>query len=165
MTSRQRLVLPAVALVCYLASFFLPALYVKGQANTNGLSTYIGGLGAWFDGFFALFDRQYAWLANPLAAIALLLLLARAYRGALGVSLAALLVAQHTWMVVHTLIWGDEGGVTKYLVTSLGPGFYLWCSSFALLVVASVLGMLRDPPSPADDPISAMQIGRSRAIQ
>ena len=44
-------------------------------------------------------------------------------------------VAQHTWKVIGTQIWGDEGGVTKYLVLSLSLGFYLWTLSFLLLAL------------------------------
>jgi len=136
----RRLVLPVLAVVCFVASLFLPALYLKGMANTNGLPTYMSGVGAFFDGFFGLFDRQFAWLANPLAWLALALVLARRRVGGLVLSLAALVVAQHTWVLIGTQIWGDEGGVTKYLVTSLGPGFYLWCFSFLLLALAAIAG-------------------------
>jgi hypothetical protein len=139
----RRILLPLLAIVCYFASFFLPALYLKGQANTNGQPTYMSGLGAFFDGLFAMFGGQFAWCANPLAVLALTLLVSRLYIGSLVISLAALLVAQQTWAVVGTTISGDEGGVTKYLVTGLGPGFYLWSFSYLLLAIAAVMGRLR----------------------
>lgn len=139
MNSRlSRIVSCVVVVGCYLASFFLTTLNLVGKANTNGQPTSIGGLGAFFDGIFAMFDRQFAWMANPLAGLALLFFLARLYSVSLVVSLAALLVAQQTWRVVGTTISGDEGGVTQYLVTGLGPGFYLWSLSFLLLAALSL---------------------------
>ncbi len=153
MTSRRLRILPILAVLCYLTAFFLPTLYLTGQANTAGEKTSMVGLAAFFDGFFSLFDRQYAWLANPMALVALILLLVRAEIPALFFSLAALLIAQQTWVLVGTPIWGDEGGVTKYLVTSLGAGFYLWNFSFILLAVASLAGRFR--PAAAPDTMAA----------
>jgi uncharacterized membrane protein len=101
----------------------------------------MSGFAAFFSGFFALFDRQFAWLANPLGLIAPVLLLRRRYDAALLVSLAALLVAQQTWLLVGTVIWGDEAGVKKDLVTSLGLGFYFWLLAFLLLVFASLVSL------------------------
>jgi len=164
MTSLRRLILPILpilAIVCYITAFFLPALYLTGQANTTGEHTDMVGLAAFFDGFFGLFDRQYAWLANPLAALALILLFCRLRWLSLVFSVAALLFAQHTWVLPGTQIWGDEGGVTKYLVTSLGIGYYLWCFSFLLLAVASLVARFR----PVDQPDAIRPITSSaRAI-
>jgi hypothetical protein len=141
MISRLSRILLFVAGGCFVVAFFLPALYLTGQDNTAGQKTSMVGLAAFFDGFWALFDRQYAWLANPLAGLAVVGLLSRRGRRgvAFGLALAALLIAQHTWVVVGHTIWGDEGGVTKYLVTSLGVGVYLWSLSFLLLAVASLV--------------------------
>jgi hypothetical protein len=135
----RRVVFPLIAVACYVTSFFLPALYLTGKDHTAGQQTNMLGIMAFINGLFALFELQCAWLANPLAGLALMLLLVRAHVVSLVLSLAALVVAQHTWVLVGTTIIGDEGGVTKYLVNSLGPGFYLWCGSFLLLAVASLV--------------------------
>ena len=145
----HRILFPLVAVACYVAAFFLPTLYLTGQANTAGQQTSMVGLMAFINGFFALFELQCAWLANPLAFVALVLLLCRIHLVSLVFSLAALLIAQHTWAVVGTTISGDEGGVTKFLVTSLGPGFYVWCLSFLLLAVAALIGRFQRPREPA----------------
>jgi len=167
MTSRLSRILLFVAGGCYVVSFFLPALYLTGQANTSGQKTSMVGLAAFFDGAFALFDRQYAWLANPLAGLAVILLVRRAPAAgraravAVGLALAALLVAQHTWVVVGHTIWGDEGGVTKYLVTSLGVGFYLWCGSFLLLAAAALAARFRPAIKPTTGTPSVFAGGNS----
>jgi hypothetical protein len=137
----RRTLLPLVAVACYVTSFFLPALSLLGQANTQGQQTNMVGLMAFINGFFALFNLQSAWLANPLAWLALILLVLRLRLLALGLSVAALAVAQHTWVVVGTIISGDEGGVTKYLVTGLGAGFYFWSGSFLLLALGAAMNV------------------------
>src|SRR5881227_3314608 len=97
MPALRRLLLPLGAVVCYITAFFLPTLYLVGQANTLGEHTWMVGAVTFIDGFFAMFDRQYAWMANPLAVVALILLLCRVYLASLPLALAALAVAQHTW--------------------------------------------------------------------
>ena len=104
--------------------------------------------------FDDMLDHEWRRAQRSNAPLALILLVCRAYRAALCVALAAVLVGQHTWAVVGTTISGDEGGVTKYLVTSLGPGFYLWCGSFVLIAVAALIGRMQSrqsapPPLPA----------------
>ena len=138
--------IPAIAVVCYAAAFFLPALYLTGKEHTDGRQTDMVGLMAFINGLFALFNLQLAWLANPLAALALVLIFCRKHLLAMCAALAAVLVAQHTWAVVGTTISGDEGGVTKYLVTGLGPGFFLWCGSFLLLGIAALIARPTLPP-------------------
>jgi hypothetical protein len=156
----RRMLLAFLAVACYLVSFFLPALYLTGQANTQGQQTNMVGMMAFINGFFALFNMQLAWLGNGLGAIALILLLSRSYLAALVLSVAALAVAQHTWVVVGTIISGDEGGVTKYLVTGLGPGFYLWCGSFLLLAVAAIVSRLLE--SSKHDAVEAIVLADDR---
>jgi hypothetical protein len=142
MTLKQtRTLLVAGTVISYLVACATPALHLAGKENTTlGEPTSMIGLAALFSGFFALFEGQFAWLANPLGLVALILLFRRRYDSSLLLSLAALLVAQQTWFLVGTVIWGDEAGVKKDLVTSLGLGFYLWLVAFLLLVVASLVG-------------------------
>jgi hypothetical protein len=141
MTLKQtRSLLVAASIVSYVAACATPALHLAGRENTLGERSSMSGLAAFFSGFFALFEGQFAWLANPLGLIALILLFRRRYDASQLLSLAAFLVAQQTWFLVGTVIWGDEAGVKKELVTSLGPGFYLWLLGFLLLAVASRVG-------------------------
>jgi len=134
-----RTLLVAASIASYLVACATPALHLAGRENTLGELTPMSGFAGLFSGFFALFGGQFAWLANPLGLLALILLLRRHDNASLLASLAALLMAQHTWVFVGTVISGDEGGVKKYLVSSLGLGFYLWLVSFLLLAVASLV--------------------------
>lgn len=134
-----RILLVVASVLSFLVGCATPALHLTGKANTRGEQTTMSGLAAFFTGFFGMLAGQYAWLANPLGITAIVLLFLRCYNAALICSVAALFAAQHTWVLVGTIISGDEGGVTKYLVTSLGLGFYLWVLGFLLVAVASLV--------------------------
>jgi hypothetical protein len=149
------MIVPGVAVLCYVVSFCLPALRLARALNSDGTignpaelgrPSNMVGLAAFINGIFGVFMGQFAWLANPLAGLAIILILCRAYRASLIAAILAVLVAQHTWAVVNTTISGDEGGVTKYLVTGLGAGFYLWCASFVILAVGAIVAWMQSQP-------------------
>src|SRR3954447_9132178 len=95
-----RTLLVAASLTSYVVACATPALHLAGKENTLGELTSMSGFAAFFSGFFALFGGQFAWLATPLGLLALILLLSRRYNASLLASLAALLVAQHSWLLV-----------------------------------------------------------------
>src|SRR5437762_1072573 len=138
MSNRARISLVVVSVACWIAACCLPALNVVGRAKTRGESTTMRGSLAFINAFFAMFDRQYAWMANPLGILAAFLVAVRMHWPARIAAVLAVLVTQQTWKLVGTEIIGDEGGVTRYLVTSLGLGFYLWVLSFVLIAVATI---------------------------
>ena len=159
----RRMIVPGVAVVCYLVSFCLPALHLARAANSDGTisnpaelgkPSEMVGLAAFINGIFGVFMGQFAWLANPLGGLAIILVLCRAYRVSLVAAILAVLVAQHTWAVVNTTISGDEGGVTKYLVTGLGVGFYLWCASFVILALGAIVAWMQAQPAPLPVPVA-----------
>ena len=133
MSLKARIIIIVASVTCWLVACCLPALNLLGKANTQGEQSTMVGVLAFIMAFFAMLEGQFAWLANPLWFVAMVLVAIGLNRAALIVSVLAILVAQQTWMVVGTEINGDEGGVKKYLVTSLGLGFWLWVSSFVLI--------------------------------
>ncbi len=140
MSRRESILFVLASVACWWAACFLPALHLEGRANTLGEKITGSGGAAFFSAFFGMFAGQYAWLANPLGIVSLSLSRRGRYGLALFVSVLGILVAQQTWMVVGTEIDGDEGGVTKYLVTSLGLGFHLWVLSLAIIAALAVRG-------------------------
>jgi len=134
---KARILSVVASIACWVVACFLPALNLLGKANTQGEQSTMVGVLAFIMAFFAMLEGQFAWLANPLWFVAMVLVAIGLNRAALIVSVLAILVAQQTWMVVGTEINGDEGGVKKYLVTSLGVGFWLWLFSFVLIAAGS----------------------------
>jgi hypothetical protein len=147
---KARIIAVVASVACWLVACFLPALHLLGKANTQGEQSTMVGLMAFIMAFFAMLEGQFAWLANPLWFTAMVLLLVRFNRAALIVAVLAIAVAQQTWMVVGTEINGDEGGVKKYLVTSLGLGFWRWVLSFAVIAAVAAL---RPRPAPQGAPV------------
>ena len=145
MSVKARIIWIVASVACWLVACFLPALHLLGKANTQGEQSTMVGLLAFIMAFFAMLEGQFAWLANPLWFTAMVLVLVRYNRAALIVSALAILVAQQTWMVVGTEIPGDEGGVKKYLVTSLGLGFWLWVFSFVVIAAVAAVRPQRQP--------------------
>ena len=149
MSKKARIICIVASVICWVVACFLPALHLVGKANTQGEQSTMVGLMAFIMAFFAMLEGQFAWLANPLWLVAILLLAVQRNRVALLASVLAILVAQHTWAVVGTEINGDEGGVRKYLVTSLGLGFWLWVFSFAVIAALA----LKPQPAPQPAPV------------
>ena len=134
-----RRLLVGMGLASYAVGCVTPALHLVGTQNTQGEVSTMVGAAAFFCGLIGLLMGQYAWIANVLGLVALVLLWKRWYNGSLVCSRAAIVVAQHTRVLVGTEIMGDEGGVKKELVTSLGMGFYLWVVVFAFFALAALV--------------------------
>jgi hypothetical protein len=129
-----RVAVAGLSVGLFLAACAAPALELIGREHT-----FLSGGAALFQGPLALLIGQLAWCANPLWAVAVVLLLVRRLNGAASFAIAALVVANQTWTLFGTEIPGDEGGVTKYYLKSLQPGFYLWLLSFAALAVGALV--------------------------
>ena len=107
-----------------------PALFFEARDSMLGfVALLIGWLG--------LFVGQFAWFANLFWGLGLLLLLLGRPRGAIVVIACGFLIALHTFAVIGKELPGDEGGVTRMVVSGAGPGTYLWLSSFLTLLIAS----------------------------
>ena len=139
MSFKARILTVVASIACWVVACCLPALNLLGKANTQGEQSTMVGVLALIMAFFAMLEGQFAWLANPLWFVAMVLVAIGLNRAALIASVLAILVAQQTWMVVGTEINGDEGGVKKYLVTSLGIGFWLWVFSFVLIAAVAIV--------------------------
>jgi uncharacterized protein YqgC (DUF456 family) len=129
-----RLAVVAASLLVYLVACFVPAVYFDkpGQEPWPGVMTLI--LGA-----FALFEGQFAWLANPLLGVALLLLIFRQWVATAVVAGLAFLVSLDTLRLLGETVWLDEGGVNKAVATGLGPAFYLWIASMLVPLAGALV--------------------------
>lgn len=75
-----------------------------------------------------------AWLANPLALVAWVAIVAGRRWPALLLSAAALLVAA-SFMLAETVVTNEAGIANP--VTGLGPGYWLWLASLAITGLAA----------------------------
>jgi hypothetical protein len=128
-----RLALVGASLLLFVIACATPAVYFDSTSHEPwpGVMTLI--LGA-----FGLFTGQFAWLANPFYAIALVLVLVRQWIAAATVAAIALLVALTSLLLLGETVPLDEAGVNKATVTGFGPGFYVWLASILLVAVGSL---------------------------
>jgi hypothetical protein len=131
---RARAQLAGAAFSLFVIACATPALEVTGKEHTS----WWGAQLLWM-GVFGPFIGQFAWFANVFLAVALVLVLVGALRGAATTALLGLIVANHVWWLFGVDIPGDEGGVTHYRLQALQVGAWLWLLSFALLVVGALV--------------------------
>ncbi|MFY9823450.1 MAG: hypothetical protein WAM82_18865 [Thermoanaerobaculia bacterium] len=129
---RTRWIVIAPSGLCFLAACACPALEFNGKEHSVML-----GAQALFQGPLAFLVGQFAWLANPLELLAVVLVLRRRFWGATAVSFLGFAVANHAWALLGREIPGDEGGVTKLYLSSFHLGFFLWLLSFLLLAAGA----------------------------
>lgn len=113
------------SLLAYLASLYLPAIHAGGISIAGSQLLFMGWLGIFFNGV-------YAWIANPLYALAVLLFVFKQDRWAPWCALAALLIGLdslrlETWRV-------DEKPLP---IDHLGASFHAWEASFLMLTAGA----------------------------
>ncbi len=145
---KQRLLSLAPALLLFLISLPLPAYRLAGDRTYPGLPTLLFGpigllsVSEW--GQHPHKAGYLAWLANPACAVAALLLLVQAPRAAVALSALALLLAPLAALLKSVPM--DEGG-TRAEVIALGPGFWVWLTALAAVLVAAALQARSQPPA------------------
>jgi hypothetical protein len=122
------LVIPAIF---YLASLFLPAATATNEF-THEHSVHNGGTLLLF-GWTGVMGGLLAWLANPVAALAMLFALGRRPARAIGWSLAALALS------LQAFAWRNEPAWEGPHPVHLEVGAYLWMLSFAALLLCALL--------------------------
>jgi hypothetical protein len=122
-----------VSLLLFVAACAAPAVYLDSESHPSwpGLMTLILGL-------FALFNGQFAWLANPVYGVALLLPLFRQWIATVVLAVVAFLLALLSFTMIGTTVPLDEASVNKATATGLGPGFFLWLSSMLELAAGAL---------------------------
>lgn len=120
------------AIGLYALSLPLPAIQGTGFPAQSGFDVLMQGAGAWRDGVFA-------WYANPLLGMALVLGLAGRFRSALALAVVGLMFGLSSFAA---------GPVAERAGRSIppfgfGPGFYVWLGAFLLVIVAAAVGIYK----------------------
>jgi len=122
---RLRVLATLVSLSAFLVSLMLPAIHAGNIAIHGSQLLFMGWMGIVVSGVFA-------WMANPLYALAVLLFVFRQDRWAPWVALAAFLIGLDslrldTWRV-------DEKPMP---IDHFGAAFYVWEASMLILAVGA----------------------------
>lgn len=146
-TKRQKvcwLVMLASGL-CYLAALPLPALRFEVEPPVRGITTLLWG-------WLGVFTGDFPWFANPLYFLALLLIALGMNKTtqlvcALAIGLGARSLCVEKW-------YFNEASGTP--VMGLGPAFYLWMASFAIVLLGAIgLQLVRQQGSASLPPVNA----------
>lgn len=133
-----RLAVIGTSLALYVAACVTPALIFSGADRSwNG-----GGL--LFFGWMGVVDSQFGWFANPIYALALLLVVFRKWAFAVITGSLALLVALNTLTLFFQEIPADEAGVATTHLVYLHVGFFLWIASIGAAIVGTLWLAFRD---------------------
>ncbi len=124
-------VMVSLGLACFFASLFLTVFFTTGED--------IQGFWVLLIGWIGLVIFQFAWYANLLNLLALLLLKQRPYIS-LFLSGIALLIATQTFLFFEIPVGLQN---SKIYIKELGLGFYLWYLSQAIFLVATITELIK----------------------
>ncbi len=125
---RLKLTVAAASVVVYLSSLPLPALMFKNHEPVLGFDVL-------FLGWMGIFNYDFQWIANVLFSIAVVMLLRNRAVSALRWSTAAIALGLTSYLVDQW--WFTEASGTP--IEELGPAFYVWIASFAIVCSYSAL--------------------------
>ncbi len=136
--------------VCFALAVALPAAHMRsgvGKGDIDQPGLFFLGCG-WAGPLIG----QFAWFANPLLFASWLLLALGRHRIATVMASVATLVAADSWMLFRAKIPENEGGVGGLELLYFQPGFYLWLTSFIIIVGGGIFLMCTETPgNGADD--------------
>lgn len=121
-----------VSIVLYILSMFFTPIYVdnpKADIYSNSFFMLLAGWMAVLGGGLFL---TMIWLANPLYFYTVFFIMNKVKFGIVPAILCVLLAVY--FMTLDSVMDGESGATTD--ITKLGAGFYLWISSFIVLLVA-----------------------------
>lgn len=115
--------------------------YCEGWGSPVAASDY--GFGILLMGFLGVFVGVFAWFANPLMLLALVLAMSRKRLAAMILSVSSIALGLQSYMLEAVPFNESSTDPSNLnLVDHLGPGFYLWMGSLLML---SVYCFLREP--------------------
>ena len=128
------------SVVLFMASLVMPALQMRYARYPGQTEPYQYAMWGWqvlIMGWAGILDRTFAWFANPIWVLALLLIRLKPIAGLL-LAAGGLFLACSSLFV--TSIWNEPNRET---VEGLGIGGYVWVGSFVVAIVAAAIAMRR----------------------
>jgi len=135
-----------VPLILYILACCYPALEWSNSQKPNDIMLGLRALALGWSGIFA---GVFAWYANPLWFVSLILAGFRKPMWALTPSLIAIAISFTVYQDIGRELPGDEGNVTKTAIIKLLPGCYVWFASLISLPIAALIEKLtyKTPPT------------------
>ena len=124
--TRAQVLAVGTCVLLWSVSLALPALEISGGPTLRGIDVL-------FRGWQGISSGVYAWLANPLFALAAVVCVARAWRTGLTVAGAAC-VAGLTSFAANALAARGGANVPEFMFVT---GFYVWLTSLVALAVCA----------------------------
>ena len=125
--------LAAAAVACLALSLSLPAIQGSGFPGLSGLDVLRQGAGAWRDGVIA-------WYANPVLIVALVATFLGRFRTGLGFGLVGSMLALSSFGA-QSMATSAGRNVPAF---SFAAGFYVWLAAFAIVLVATAVGIYKE---------------------
>jgi hypothetical protein len=133
-----------ISLVSYLVACCVPALELTTTSPENLIPVAhakMWGFQLLLRGFMGVFTGTIGWFANPLWAVALLLVFFKRLKAALFVSLLSVAIALSSITVIGRDLAVWESDPYHQRVSALLPGFFVWIASLALVPLTCWLKM------------------------
>jgi hypothetical protein len=128
-----------ISLLLYLIACCTPALELTTTARehlTPVTHETMWGFQLLLRGFIGVFFGIIAWFANPLWAVALLLVSVKWVKAAMAVSLASLVISFTSFLAIGKDLAVWESDIYHQHPSALLPGCFLWMASLALVPLA-----------------------------
>lgn len=127
-----------VSVLIFISSLFYPAFFIDREdsdAWSNSLFLFVFGWTSFIGGGFIPF---LIWLANPLYLISLILVKKSNIIGLLTISISIFLAI--VFCNLDSILTSESGATSK--IIKLGLGFYLWLSSFFVLLLPAISNLI-----------------------
>jgi hypothetical protein len=118
------------SVVLFVAACCIPALQFNKSQGGDDMMLGANVLGVGWSGIFA---GVYAWYANPVWLLGLIMGLVGKPRVAAICGLAALAIGFTTFAVIGKMLPADEGGSNQMTLVKTLAGCYVWLASLAAL--------------------------------
>jgi hypothetical protein len=136
---KPRIIALLISFVLYGLACALPVLdfsKADGSPNPDG-PTF--GFAALVTGWLAILIGQFAWLANLLWLLSLLLVLLRGWIASAITGILAVLLALHTYTLYSQRVPANEAATEFLYLRGIKFGFYVWLASFLAISISAII--------------------------
>ncbi len=128
-----------LSIVLFIASLTMPAVFVdRGGEYPEEIGSLVMFLMGWLSPLAGAIVLFLFWCANPIYLFSICAILNRNKKAGLYISLIPGLIAL-AFTQMDTIMTSESG--SESIITALGPGYFLWLSSFLVLSIGIGIGI------------------------